>query len=250
MAPRVPSRELDQPRRRNDRPQAVANHEANLDGKDRRDRQARCANEVREQVKQAVRARQPKLSGRERGGDPQGEGYLDGLKRHSLRFADAAPIPPARACLAGVPGGRQAWTGLSDAALACFPDGLEVRRVVEAKPGKHNALNAALATVTTPLVVTVDADTYLQREALTRLVARIADAPQDQHTCACAGALVAANPHANYVTRMQEWDYRLGINGVKRMQAGYNSALVAQGAFSGLLDGRPSGRRRLAGRDR
>ena len=31
---------------------------------------------------------------------------------------------------------------------------------------------------------------------------------------------------------MQSWDYRLGINGVKRMQAAYNSALVAQGAFS------------------
>ena len=31
---------------------------------------------------------------------------------------------------------------------------------------------------------------------------------------------------------MQSWDYRLGINGVKRTQAAYNSALVAQGAFS------------------
>jgi biofilm PGA synthesis N-glycosyltransferase PgaC len=31
---------------------------------------------------------------------------------------------------------------------------------------------------------------------------------------------------------MQQWDYRLGINGVKRMQAAYNTALVAQGAFS------------------
>ena len=27
---------------------------------------------------------------------------------------------------------------------------------------------------------------------------------------------------------MQQWDYRLGINGVKRMQGAYNSALVAQ----------------------
>jgi cellulose synthase/poly-beta-1,6-N-acetylglucosamine synthase-like glycosyltransferase len=31
---------------------------------------------------------------------------------------------------------------------------------------------------------------------------------------------------------MQPWDYRLGINGVKRMQAAYNTALVAQRAFS------------------
>ena len=110
---------------------------------------------------------------------------------------------------------------------------LNYRRVFEEKQGKHHALNAALATVTTPLVVTVDADTHLQRESLTRLIARLTSTPQDQHIAACAAALIAENPVANYVTRMQQWDYRLGINGVKRMQAAYNTALVAQGAFSG-----------------
>jgi poly-beta-1,6-N-acetyl-D-glucosamine synthase len=110
--------------------------------------------------------------------------------------------------------------------------GLRFRRVLERTPGKHRALNAALATVTTPLVVTVDADTLLHPEALTRLVSRITSRPQDQHACACAGALVAGNSRTNFLTRMQGWDYRLGINGVKRMQAAYNSALVAQGAFS------------------
>ena len=29
--------------------------------------------------------------------------------------------------------------------------------------------------------------------------------------------LDAENPIATFVTRMQQWDYRLGINGVKRM---------------------------------
>ena len=110
--------------------------------------------------------------------------------------------------------------------------GLRYRRVFEKEPGKFHVLNTALPTVTAPVVVTVDADTFLQREALTRLIARFTSVPQDQHVCACAGALVAENPHATFVTRMQDWDYRLGINGVKRMQAAYNSALVAQGAFS------------------
>ena len=86
--------------------------------------------------------------------------------------------------------------------------------------------------MTTQIVVTVDADTFLHREALKRLIARLVHTPQGQHACACAGALVAQNPRAGGVTRMQQWDYRLGINGVKRMQAAYNSALVAQGAFS------------------
>jgi biofilm PGA synthesis N-glycosyltransferase PgaC len=39
--------------------------------------------------------------------------------------------------------------------------GLDYRRVEEAVPGKHPALNTALATVTTPIAVTVDADTML-----------------------------------------------------------------------------------------
>jgi poly-beta-1,6-N-acetyl-D-glucosamine synthase len=110
--------------------------------------------------------------------------------------------------------------------------GLPYRRVFEPEPGKYRALNAVLETVETPLVVTVDADTYLQRDALTFLVARVTSRPQDQHICACAGGLIVVNAPDNFLTRMQGWDYRLGINGVKRMQAAYNSALVAQGAFS------------------
>ena len=110
--------------------------------------------------------------------------------------------------------------------------GLDYRRVFEPQAGKFHALNAVLETVETPLVVTVDADTYLYPEALSHLVARVTERPQDQHVCACAGALVVENAPENFLTRMQQWDYRLAINGVKRMQAAYNSALVAQGAFS------------------
>ena len=110
--------------------------------------------------------------------------------------------------------------------------GLRYRRVFETQPGKHHALNAALTVADTPIVITVDADTYLQHEALTRLVARLASTPQDQHVAACAGALIPVNTYTGFITRMQQWDYRLGINGVKRMQSAYNCALVAQGAFS------------------
>ena len=110
--------------------------------------------------------------------------------------------------------------------------GLDYRRVFEPVAGKHRALNTALETVTTPIVVTVDADTLLHPEALTYLIARVTSRPQDQHVSACAGALVVENAATNFLSRMQGWDYRLGINGVKRMQAAYNSALVAQGAFS------------------
>lgn len=115
---------------------------------------------------------------------------------------------------------------------AAWGHGLDYRHVFEPVAGKHHALNTALEGVTTPLLVTVDADTLLHRDALTFLVGRVTGRPQDQHVCACAGALVIENAGTNLLSRMQGWDFRLGINGVKRMQAAYNSALVAQGAFS------------------
>jgi len=120
--------------------------------------------------------------------------------------------------------------GLSGAAAHRL--GIDYRRSFETEAGKHHALNTALIDVTTPIVVTVDADTLLVPQALTYLIARVASRPQDQHVSACAGALIAENANRNFLTRMQGWDYRLGINGVKRTQAAYNSALVAQGAFS------------------
>ena len=110
--------------------------------------------------------------------------------------------------------------------------GLELWRAFEPEPGKWRALNRALESVETPIVVTVDADTLLHPEALKYLVSRLMREPEGQHVCACAGALVVEDPTRNLLTRMQSWDYRLGINGVKRMQSAYDSTLVAQGAFS------------------
>lgn len=108
--------------------------------------------------------------------------------------------------------------------------GIALQVVHEAVPGKAHALNAALLHVTTPLVITVDADTLLHRDALRRLVSRLESAPPD--TVAVAGSVLVRNSRENLLTRMQEWDYYLGITAVKRMQGLYQSTLVAQGAFS------------------
>ncbi len=53
---------------------------------------------------------------------------------------------------------------LAEAAAARL--GLDYRRVFEPEPGKFHALNRVLETIETPLVVTVDADTYLYPDAL------------------------------------------------------------------------------------
>jgi biofilm PGA synthesis N-glycosyltransferase PgaC len=116
------------------------------------------------------------------------------------------------------------------ARLTAAAVGISLTIVHEPTPGKANALNHALRMVDTPYVVTVDADTLLHEQALRRLVSRLESAPPD--TVAVAGAVMIRNSRQNLLTRMQEWDYFLGIAAVKRMQGLYQSTLVAQGAFS------------------
>jgi poly-beta-1,6-N-acetyl-D-glucosamine synthase len=121
--------------------------------------------------------------------------------------------------------------GTCDAARRTAADlGVSLRIIPELTPGKSNALNTALEHVETPYVVTVDADTILHLESLRRLVARLESAPSD--TAAVAGTVLVGNSRVNLLTRMQEWDYYLGIAAVKRMQGLYQATLVAQGAFS------------------
>jgi biofilm PGA synthesis N-glycosyltransferase PgaC len=108
--------------------------------------------------------------------------------------------------------------------------GLDLKVVSEPIPGKSNALNRGLAEVTTALVVTVDADTLLHPSALRFLVARLASSPSDVEVV--AGCVLVRNSRNSIWTRLQEWDYFLGIASVKRMQGLFQSTLVAQGAFS------------------
>lgn len=96
--------------------------------------------------------------------------------------------------------------------------------------GKASALNGALATIASPLIATVDADTLLMPGSLRRCVARLMVSPPD--TVAVAGSVRVRNSRANWLARMQEWDYFLGIASVKRQQALMRGTLVAQGAFS------------------
>jgi poly-beta-1,6-N-acetyl-D-glucosamine synthase len=108
--------------------------------------------------------------------------------------------------------------------------GQPVRCITEPRPGKSHALNTGLAAVRTELVITLDADTLLHPRAVRQLVARLLSAPPDVQ--AVAGSVLVRNSRDNLWTRMQEWDYFLGIASVKRMQGLYQGTLVAQGAFS------------------
>ncbi|WP_066372480.1 glycosyltransferase family 2 protein [Neobacillus fumarioli] len=107
---------------------------------------------------------------------------------------------------------------------------IEIELLHEETPGKFHALNKALAVVTTPYVITIDADTLLHPSSIRYLVARMNSSPKE--VCAVAGSVLTKNSRENIWTKMQEWDYFLGIASIKRLQGLYQGTLVAQGAYS------------------
>ncbi len=96
--------------------------------------------------------------------------------------------------------------------------------------GKASALNAGLQYAKHELIITIDADTYLYRDALRFLAGRYLSDPSN--TAAVAGAIAVRNSRSTWLTRLQEWDYFHGIAIVKRVQSLYQGTMVAQGAFS------------------
>lgn len=102
-----------------------------------------------------------------------------------------------------------------------------IRLLTCEQKGKANALNAGLRQAHTRYLITVDADTLLDKNAVDRMLRRI------HHSgAACvAGNLLVKDP-ANAVQKMQIYDYLISIAAIKRFQGSYGSTLVAQGAFS------------------
>lgn len=96
------------------------------------------------------------------------------------------------------------------------------------QPGKAHALNYGLAMIHTPHFITVDADTYLQKQAVQRIMNHIVSCG----SVCVAGNLFVQNAKASLAARMQNYDYLLSIAAIKRFQGSYQSTLVAQGAFS------------------
>jgi biofilm PGA synthesis N-glycosyltransferase PgaC len=95
---------------------------------------------------------------------------------------------------------------------------------------KAAALNCGLAAARFGLIITLDADSYLYKDALRNLVERYLSDPPG--TRAVAGTMLVQNSRASWATKAQEWDYFHGIAAIKRMQSFFHGTLVAQGAFS------------------
>ena len=116
--------------------------------------------------------------------------------------------------------------------------------------GKHHALNTALESVTTPLVVTVDADTLLHKDALTFLVGARHEPPAGParlrvRGCARRRQLPAqpAQPDAGLGFPARDQRRQADAGGLQQRARG-------PGRLLRLLDRGPPCRGRLAGRDR
>jgi len=96
--------------------------------------------------------------------------------------------------------------------------------------GKSAALNRGLAAARFDLIITLDADSCLYKDALRNLVERYLGDPPG--TRAVAGTMLVRNSRETWITKAQEWDYFHGIAAIKRMQSFFHGTLVAQGAFS------------------
>ena len=96
--------------------------------------------------------------------------------------------------------------------------------------GKASALNKGLQQVKTKYTITVDSDTVLHPLAIRNIMNKLVNS--NEKTAATAGCLFVKNAKKSFITKLQEWDYTLGIFGIKLTQGNYNSTLVAQGAFS------------------
>ena len=96
--------------------------------------------------------------------------------------------------------------------------------------GKAKALNKGLQKVKTAYTITIDGDTVLHPLAVRNIMNKLVKS--DEKTAATAGCLFVKNAKKSFITKLQEWDYTLGIFGIKLVQGGYHSTLVAQGAFS------------------
>ena len=113
--------------------------------------------------------------------------------------------------------------------MLCLSNDLELINL-PVNVGKSEALNGALSTCETELVMTVDADCWILNDGVRHLVQRLLSDPPN--TQAVAGSILIRNSRVNWITQAQEWDYFLGIAAIKRIQSLFQGTLVAQGAFS------------------
>ncbi|MEM3552008.1 MAG: glycosyltransferase [Candidatus Bathyarchaeia archaeon] len=107
---------------------------------------------------------------------------------------------------------------------------VKVLRRKEPSGAKARAVNYGLLYATGEIVIVVDGDTIVEREAVNRLIAPMINNPE---TIAAAGNIRVVN-RINLLTRLQAYEYFISMEMGRRWQAMLSGLLVIPGAFGAV----------------
>lgn len=103
----------------------------------------------------------------------------------------------------------------------------DVKLVHEQKKGKSHALNTAVNYARNDIIITVDADTYLDKDSVKKIVKWF----KNEKTGAVAGNVLVGN-RKNMPTFLAAVEWWQGINFVRRGQAATGNVMILPGAFT------------------
>lgn len=109
-------------------------------------------------------------------------------------------------------------------------EGLGVKVVHQANQGKANALNNGIRLSEGEIVITVDADTKLHPESLTKIASRFAG---NQHLGAVAGNVKVAQ-NTGILNALQATEYTTGINLIRKAQSILGCVMIVPGPIAAL----------------
>ncbi len=117
-------------------------------------------------------------------------------------------------------------TDATPAAMAAFADHPQVRIIRKENGGKHTALNAGIATTDAEIIGCLDADSFVEPDALREIIPCFADA-----RVAAVTAAMSIHRPKNFLEHMQNAEYIFGIT-LRHAFASINGLYVTPGPFS------------------
>lgn len=112
-------------------------------------------------------------------------------------------------------------------AAALFPGRVQVIRN-PVNVGKRRSINRAVAAATSEIIVSVDSDVVVAKDAIRELVARFTD----DRIAAVGGRVNVSNPHENWLTRMQAIKYHYGYVHLKNLERAFQSVMCLSGCLT------------------
>jgi cellulose synthase/poly-beta-1,6-N-acetylglucosamine synthase-like glycosyltransferase len=94
--------------------------------------------------------------------------------------------------------------------------------------GKRRGINNAVRQATTEIIVSVDSDVIVEKNAVRRLVARFTHAD----IAAVGGRVNVSNPNENWLTRMQTVKYYFGYEYLKNLERYFTSVMCLSGCLT------------------